>query len=285
MTTSVTRLKPKRASTTTKGKAKPRTLSPGLPKTFARLHAATATGTTRRKDQATLTAIEQQHFLDGINLLNQRGIFAEFVSIHSDMGHVMHNMGMGTPDDLRGQQRFLPWHRVFLVEFENQLQHLFPDIAIPYWNWSKPGEQKIPVWLQHIQPTVHNVMEPRNGSIMLTSIIVSRNPLSQEELARRVSGLNTVLASTNYTDFATGIEGIHDEVHTWVGGTMADIATAAADPLFWMHHANVDRIWWQWQQNTPDQNPNVTGEWQIMDPWRYSEPDTRDITPLHYEYV
>ena len=37
----------------------------------------------------------------------------------------------------------------------------------------------------------------------------------------------------------------HDHVHVDVGagGLMSDPRTAALDPIFWLHHANIDRLW------------------------------------------
>jgi len=28
-------------------------------------------------------------------------------------------------------------------------------------------------------------------------------------------------------------------------------ADEAADPVFFLHHVNIDRVWWQWQQTRP----------------------------------
>ena len=33
-----------------------------------------------------------------------------------------------------------------------------------------------------------------------------------------------------------------------IGGLMGDPHTATRDPVFWLHHANIDRIWWLWTQ-------------------------------------
>ncbi|MGY1671039.1 tyrosinase family protein [Geodermatophilus sp. SYSU D00710] len=39
---------------------------------------------------------------------------------------------------------------------------------------------------------------------------------------------------------------MHNLVHRWVGGDMLS-GTSPNDPAFWLNHANVDRLWWQWQ--------------------------------------
>lgn len=63
--------------------------------------------------------------------------------------------------------------------------------------------------------------------------------------------------SMKYTDFSTGswkygtvptaypsLEAIHNNLHMFAGGDgyLGDPATAAYDPLFWVHHCNVDRL-------------------------------------------
>ena len=37
-----------------------------------------------------------------------------------------------------GWERFLPWHRVYLYEFEQALQDHCPDVTMPYWDWTMP---------------------------------------------------------------------------------------------------------------------------------------------------
>lgn len=37
-----------------------------------------------------------------------------------------------------GWERFLPWHRIYLYEFEQALQDHCPDVTIPYWDWTMP---------------------------------------------------------------------------------------------------------------------------------------------------
>ncbi len=37
-----------------------------------------------------------------------------------------------------GWERFLPWHRIYLYEFEQALQDHCPDVTMPYWDWIMP---------------------------------------------------------------------------------------------------------------------------------------------------
>jgi tyrosinase len=60
-------------------------------------------------------------------------------------------------------------------------------------------------------------------------------------------------SSSSTSSFRNRIEGwstgprMHNLVHNWVGGDMLP-GTSPNDPVFWLNHCNVDRLWWQWQQ-------------------------------------
>jgi len=51
----------------------------------------------------------------------------------------------------------------------------------------------------------------------------------------------------NYVPFASKLESYHDFIHVWVGGMMSNIQTAVNDPVFFLNHCNVDRLWAMWQ--------------------------------------
>ncbi len=42
---------------------------------------------------------------------------------------------------------------------------------------------------------------------------------------------------------------LHNLVHRYVGGDMA-LAASPNDPVFWLHHCNLDRLWSLWEQTT-----------------------------------
>jgi len=220
----------------------------------------------KRRDQASLTALEQQRFLCAFEVLNANGTLGQLVDIHAQPHQMHHTL------------RFLPWHRIYLIKLEQALRAIHPDVTLPYWDWTKSTEQSIPVWLAGVTPTV---VTPTR------TIAVTRASNSSSDLATIASNTPTALAQTTFNTFTSTLEGIHDSIHVWVGGTMGSIPTAPADPLFWMHHCNIDRLWWQWQTSSAGagKNPPVSGAAAVMDPWPATEADTRDIVALGYTYA
>ncbi|MBL9174490.1 MAG: tyrosinase family protein [Verrucomicrobiales bacterium] len=70
------------------------------------------------------------------------------------------------------------------------------------------------------------------------------------------TGLLNVLSGEPFGDQ------IHGRVHLWIGGNMSS-SSSPNDPLFWLHHANLDRIWAEWQ----DRHGifNFPSEWYYLD--------------------
>jgi len=218
-----------------------------------------------RVDQSKLSAQERERFLCALDTLIQNGEYGKLVDIHAEM-HMQHT-----------NERLLPWHRVFLLQLEIALRAIHPDVSIPFWDWTQADEQGIPAWLQSVKPTV---------TTPTRTITVIRGANSSQDLATIASNVPNALQMTDFNNFSALINGVHGSVHIWVGGTMSDPSTAAADPIFFMHHANLDRIWWKWHASPQGQgkNPPLVGADAVMDPWAYTEPETRDIAALGYSY-
>jgi tyrosinase len=210
-------------------------------------------------------------YVNGIQALIADGTYGRLVAIHGDMSHDQHG-SMGPT----GAERFLPWHRAFLRQLEAALQQRDAQAFIPYWNWA--DDRGVPAWLDGFLPQV-----PVPGR-------------SQPILVRRSRGRHGRLPSAgeidllvrhpdlSYTTFTRELEGYHNDVHMWVGGTMANIMISPADPLFWLHHAQVDRLWstWQGEPSNTGKAPNLAGQDAVLDPWdldaRQSSRSTRWAT-------
>lgn len=65
--------------------------------------------------------------------------------------------------------------------------------------------------------------------------------------------------SGDYDTFRNALDGrpfkadwrLHDGGHFTVGGDMGSFYSSPNDPLFYLHHAGIDRVWWKWQQDEP----------------------------------
>jgi tyrosinase len=215
-----------------------------------------------RKDQRALTADEVSRFLNAFTQINAIGALGPMVDIHANAVHQMH-----------GNPRFLPWHRVYLVKMEQLLMSVDPTLCIPYWRSSV--DQAFPAWLLGYTPTVNLLGGPHT---------VNRNIGALATLPNSAA-VAAAMANTTFNAFGGAIEGIHNSGHVWVGGSMLAFATAPSDPVFWMHHAEIDRLWAEWQSANPGLNPPLVGPAATMDPWSESEADTRDTTAMGYRYV
>jgi tyrosinase len=53
---------------------------------------------------------------------------------------------------------------------------------------------------------------------------------------------------------STVVDGMHNLVHVWVGGTQGTMlpSTSPNDPIFFLHHCNIDRLWALWQLQHKD---------------------------------
>ena len=93
-------------------------------------------------------------------------------------------------------------------------------------------------------------------------------------------------------------------VHVLVGGSdanqnpglMSDPDLAGLDPIFWLHHANIDRLWEVWRQEQTSQGNPTDANWLQGPPaaggrafvmpmpagqsWTYTPSDMIDLTKL-----
>jgi tyrosinase len=186
---------------------------------------------------------------------------------------------------------FLPWHRMFLIRLEEQLQQVTgTDTALPYWDWAAHGElseteqREGALWSEtYLGESRGDVTSGPLGN-MRVRIEDTGEDLSSIEARplRRTAGIDTpklptmadlqwALEDKNYDgprwgpateSFRNKVEGwfprlptpedpvaegseMHNRVHVWVGGDMSP-GTSPNDPVFYLNHCNVDRIWESW---------------------------------------
>jgi hypothetical protein len=147
------------------------------------------------------------------------------------------------------QWYFLPWHRLMLNEFEGVIREVLHDetFTLPYWNpvTGNDADLVLPAVFRAPGTTLYNGTRWPwvNGGERID--ILYRDWLSLDALNEDF-----------YIDSPTGSHGFNPKLdtnphfltHLAVGGDMADFATVGGDPLFYLHHANLDRIWESWNR-------------------------------------
>jgi tyrosinase len=225
-----------------------------------------------------------------------------------------------------GSWYFLPWHRGYLLAFEANVRAAIAtlggpaDWALPYWNYFGPGQSALP-------PAFASEDWPDgkgNNPLFVTQRYGPNNdgnvyiPLNQVNLkalgdpvftdgggggSQGFGGIDTGFNHNGQQFY--GIESQpHNNVHVLVGGPssqqpglMSDPVTAGLDPIFWLHHANIDRLWEVWRENPPAHvNPTDTiwlngpsdGTFAMPMPggttWNYTAKDVVDLAALGYTY-
>ncbi|MBV8694797.1 MAG: tyrosinase family protein [Ktedonobacteraceae bacterium] len=160
---------------------------------------------------------------------------------------------------------FLSWHRMYIYWFERILQAASgdPSLTLPYWNYSDPAQRALPLVFRQPSDTSNPLYVPEpqrapgiNDGARLPASVVSFSSAFRfvNFLDSDGSGLSfggQQVSEPAHFLFPHGqLESQpHDVVHTTVGGEqgwMSDPNFAAQDPIFWLHHANIDRLWKRW---------------------------------------
>jgi tyrosinase len=131
---------------------------------------------------------------------------------------------------------FLAWHRGYLYYFEQQLRAVSGNkfLVLPYWDYyatpEMPGEFTNP------SPFNPLYLSRQNSNVI--------DALTLAPFASTVTNMQRGLANP----FEVLMEDQpHNPVHNIIGSTMATMQSPT-DPIFWLHHANIDRLWSAWQQ-------------------------------------
>lgn len=225
-----------------------------------------------RKRASAMTVAEQNRFKAVITqLINAPGDpnpYGLMVNHHTVHDHMMHPFMSPV-----AVQRFLPWHRVYLLKIEQMGQAIDPLFFIPYWKWTT--QRVVPPWLVSFKPTI---------KLPGPNLTVTRNPPRPGLTLPSSAQMATVMTATTFTNFVNAVDAPHGRVHNWCFGTMSDVNLSPADPLFWLHHGMIDKLWAEWQAAHPGLNPALSGANRIMDPWTETESQLRSIASLGYSY-
>ena len=162
---------------------------------------------------------------------------------------------------------FLPWHRMFVFFFEQIIREVSgrPDFTLPYWDYTSADPLKrgiVPLQFRLPLDPVFSVLYRADRSSLANSgqRIDKNQPTDQMDISATMacaaySTVGTVLGFCRSVD-----SNIHGRIHVLVGNAknMGAVPYAARDPLFWVHHSTIDRLWASWNANYAGVNPTST---------------------------
>jgi len=211
-----------------------------------------------------------QTLRDGVRILKNRGPGQG--PTWTDMSNIHGTLNGGFNKCPHGNWYFLPWHRAYLLMYERMIRSVTnnPGFAMPYWDWA--ANRTVPLAFKNA--TFNNQPNPlfvqarsNNFSIPngFTGPAVMTNIFSQTNFelfgSSRPAGQNNLNATWIKAGGSQGTleANPHNNIHVNLGGFMPN-GNSPMDPIFCMHHGNIDRIWWSW---------NCRGRANTTDPlWR-----------------
>lgn len=233
-----------------------------------------------------------------------------------------------------GSWYFLPWHRGYLLAFEATVRAAVVALggpatwALPYWNYFKTGQDALPPafaspnWPDGTGDNPLFVV-PRYGPDGDGNVFVPVAEVNLQAMNDPAYTGVSIGGSPGFGGVDTGFShngavhgGIETQPHDWVHGlvggakdndshfpgAMSVPASAALDPIFWLHHANIDRLWQSWNAaaSTPPHTDPTETTWLEGPPsvgqrgfampmpdgssWSYTPRDMMDLAALGYGY-
>jgi hypothetical protein len=212
--------------------------------------------------------------------------------------------GSGTgPDGIwnacqHGTWFFFPWHRMYILQFELIVKKVVTaqggpaNWALPYWDWqcnralppafrepnlpASAGGGPNPLFIANRQSSDDPNFSVNSGLPMARAVVDSSTADSTVVFS---GGSATAFGFgggviDRPSHFGAGMTGRleqqpHNIIHRTVGGPMAT-AASPTDPIFWLHHAQVDRLWVRWLalgggRGNPTDNRWLDQQFQLAD--------------------
>ncbi len=202
-----------------------------------------------RKNANILTAAERDRLVAAFAQLNNQGAgrFVDFRDMHT----------RASAPQAHGPPAFLPWHRAYLLDLERELQAIDPSVTLPYWRFDQPAPNIFTLDYFGVSDSLGTVQFSAGNPLRFwrTDGVQGINRRPFFSTATAPPGLRTevqTLALGNpgaqYRFFRSMEGNPHGSAHGSFGGSISSVPTAARDPLFFLLHCNVDRLWAKWQR-------------------------------------
>ncbi len=170
---------------------------------------------------------------------------------------------------------FLPWHRMYVYFLERMVRTMSgdPHFTLPYWNYMDAPQRPIPARFRVPATNANPLYRPdRNSGSGAPSQTGPANVNGGQPIDYSLTptplNLDCLKEATYlpngpaHPGFCSAVnQNPHGMVHDLVGDDvgMGSVPWAANDPVFWLHHCNIDRLWASW--NKAGRHNPTTADW------------------------
>jgi tyrosinase len=203
-----------------------------------------------RTDHREMTPGQKTAYLNAVNEIRH---IIDMAAFHAtNFNTPIHSTNSGTGN---GKQ-FLSWHRVHQLEMEEMLREAgtinAEYITIPYWDWRTERTVSGITW----DDAGFLALSGLHPDLQLTRSLSSVTLASTTDVNNLIALTGSLYSATTPTPdnsdvttssfFSKRLEGWHNLGHVFVGGTMGG-ANSPRDPVFFLHHGFVDKLWQDWE--------------------------------------
>ena len=225
-----------------------------------------------------VAAVQKLKALPAAMLGQGEAAYDDYIELHKQYGATASASPRPTRLFAHDNATFLTWHRAFIARFESGLRRIDPSISLPYWDWTAPGADLTGAAITALVGGWPSQLVQRGFGLVDTGPFATNwsveTPQSwpaavrNDALVRQQRNLSlptqadvlNALAVKQYdsppyaasmvprrNSFRYAFEyGAHGQAHNYVGGQMSNVPLAPSDPLFWLHHCQVDRVFDTW---------------------------------------
>lgn len=195
-----------------------------------------------RKNYSEMTETEKVNLVNafyslrnGADLINDMAVFhGAYFNFDGTPNATNPDIHFNLPDEPE-REIFFAWHRRQLFELEQAMQNINPFISIPFWNSSVDQSINSPLW-------AFNFMGQFNDDWNL------QRTLGQNDMLPMPFEVQQAQSQTDFFLYSDLVERgpVHHGAHRWVGGVM-NATVSPRDPVFYLHHAWIDKLWKEWE--------------------------------------
>ena len=217
-----------------------------------------------RKEFTSLTDTERKQHIDTILKVSAKG--GEYRREYEQLINQHYTLFSGA---IHEKEHFLPWHRYYILRYENLMRKADCTFTATYWDWSLDSREPFStgadnVWNSHsgfggdgVKTDQNCVLDGPFRKGAWSRVRPNNAPLGPDCVMRNFNGIPpeeidvlNALNMDDFTDFECTLRGsLHDNVHCQVGATMCTNESASS-PEFFLHHTFIDKIWDDWQKKS-----------------------------------